>query len=107
MSNNFDYIDDIYKRFYHIKKLLTNGECTCDIYKLKNCINCKSIVCEDCKERQCDVCKKWCCTNCVTYKSHITDPNCANLSWNTCDECKDIKMYSKYSTNWGENTDKN
>jgi len=86
-----DY-NSINDKLNHIKKLLLNVDCECDILNLVKCTNCKSILCDNCNycnNIQCESCKLWGCDNCVNYKTHITDPNCPNISWYVCDICVD------------------
>lgn len=88
-------IVDIYNKLDHLKKLIkNNNNCDCCIFELINCQNCKHIICSKCDEQKCDVCKKINCLKCLDYKTIITDPNCSNISWYVCNDCKDIKLYN-------------
>lgn len=84
-------IYEIFDRFCHIKKLLTNSKCKCDILKLNKCDTCKIIICEDCDLVKCEICfiknnfKDWMCENCAIYKKKEN-----GVYWYSCDECKDI-----------------
>ena len=78
-------INDINDKLNHIKKLFS--DCECDIFKLVKCTNCKLIICDNCNNKQCESCKSRGCDNCIIYKTHITDPNCPNISWYVCNIC--------------------
>ena len=73
---------DINDKLNHIKKLLINSDCDCDILKLVKCPNCKSIICDNCNNKQCESCNLSCCNNCINYKTYITD-----YSWYICNTC--------------------
>ena len=94
-TNKHD-IHEIFDRFCHIKKLLTESTCKCDIMYLNKCDTCSKIICENCDLVKCEICfikrnykdwicKDWMCHNCAIYKKKDN-----GVFWYSCNECKDI-----------------
>ena len=89
------HIYDINDRLCHIKKLLTQSSCKCDILHLAKCDACKQIICEECDLIKCEICVKknmfkfWMCHLCAIYKKKDN-----GVYWYSCNECKDIDWES-------------